>query len=287
MKHYPIGLYKENSLVVSGNTCFHYEQYGDDRIRLIECDVEKKSMTVKTRKEKSNNWNSMDENDFENQVSIDIDDENNRWEGDSCFGKPCGYGCMYNTENQLIYCGFLLDVMKVCYGVIFYGDIGTIQYMGNFYKGCKHGYGKLYDRDQNVVFEGNWVNNHPLLSTNITLSGKFNENEIHYGLEYLYLDDSCEWKLPYFMICYFSHLKKLQVNQRCIQNVSKFQIHNCDHLTEVIIGKVEERNEEEEIRENESNIFSICNCNILQLIYIGDYCFNHYTETLQLHSNIH
>ena len=89
------------------------------------------------------------------------------------------------------------------------------------------------------------------------------------------------------MICYFSHLKKLHVNQRCIQNVSKFQIHNCDRLTEVIIGKVEERNEEEEIRENESNIFSICNCNILQLIYIGDYCFNHYTETLQLHSNIH
>ena len=79
MKQYPIGLYEENSLVVSGNTCFHYEQYGDDRIRLIECDVEKKSMTVKTRKEKSNKCNSMDENDFENQTIIDKVDENNRW----------------------------------------------------------------------------------------------------------------------------------------------------------------------------------------------------------------
>ena len=129
MERYPICLYEENSLVVSGNTCFHYEQYGDDSIRLIECDVEKKSMTVKTRKEKSNIWNSMDENDFENQTIIDKVDENNRWEGDSCFGKPYGYGYMYNAGNQLIYRGFLIDVMKVCYGVTFYVDNGTIQYI--------------------------------------------------------------------------------------------------------------------------------------------------------------
>ena len=88
------------------------------------------------------------------------------------------------------------------------------------------------------------------------------------------------------MICHFDHLKKLYVNRQSIQNVSEFHIHDCDNLTEVVIGKVEERNEEEEIRENESNIFSICNCNNLHLLWIGDYCFNS-IESLQLYSIIH
>ena len=36
-----------------------------------------------------------------------------RWEGNSLNGLPFGYGCVYNSENQLIYEGFMFNGMKM------------------------------------------------------------------------------------------------------------------------------------------------------------------------------
>ena len=37
--------------------------------------------------------------------TIDMKENGCRWEGDSLQHKPFGYGCIYNSENQIIYKG--------------------------------------------------------------------------------------------------------------------------------------------------------------------------------------
>ena len=61
-----------------------------------------------------------------------------RWEGDSLNGKPYGYGCIYNSENQLVYKGFMYNGKKVCYGTEFFGDIGIVEYQGDYYEDKKN-----------------------------------------------------------------------------------------------------------------------------------------------------
>lgn len=177
--------------------------------------------------------------------------------------------------------------MKVCCSTTFYNDNGSIEYMGYFYKNKRHGYGKQYDQQGNLVYEGNWVNNHALTETSVELKGKLNENEFHYGLENLTLDDTCEWNHSYMIISHYSHLKRLHLNKQCTRKQLQFQITHCDCLTEVVIGKVEEDpGEEEEVREKEmitsSESFSICYCPQLNRIVIGDDCFDCFTGDIQV-----
>ena len=54
-----------------------------------------------------------------NQV-LDLSDDGERWEGDVLHNQPYGWGVLYDSENNMVYEGFRIGDVKVCYGRSFY-----------------------------------------------------------------------------------------------------------------------------------------------------------------------
>ena len=123
-KYYPFGYSGYQFLEVNNTRYINSELLPDNSIRVIECDIDEKWMKVKSRVVECSEWNEMNLNNLQRCDTVDLNENGDRWEGDSLNGIPFGYGCEYNSENQLIYKGFVFEGMKVCYGVEMYGDIG-------------------------------------------------------------------------------------------------------------------------------------------------------------------
>ena len=243
--YYPFG-YSGYQFLESNNT--HYiqsELLPDNSIRVIECDIDEKWMKVRERKDESEEWNEMNLNGLKNHDILDLNENGDRWEGDSLNGIPFGYGCVYNSENQLIYKGFVFEGMKVCYGVEMYGDIGIVEYEGEFYKGMRYGNGKLYDKKNELIYEGEWANNNPFELYSLKIENELKEEDIHSGLEELEIGENCCNKLRCFKLIGFAHLKKLIFHKNSLNNLDSLVISNNNELTIIEIEDGEGRSFDE------------------------------------------
>ena len=66
---------------------------------------------------------------------VDLDVEGSRWEGDVLKDKPCGWGVLFDKDNNKVYEGFRVGEMNVCYGRCFYADIESVEYAGEWCEG--------------------------------------------------------------------------------------------------------------------------------------------------------
>ena len=231
--YYPFG-YSGYQFLESNNTRYiHSELLPDNSIRVIECDIDEKWMKVKSRVKECSEWNEMNLNNLQRCDTVDLSEKGDRWEGDSLEGIPFGYGCEYDSENQLIYKGFVFEGMKVCYGIVFYGDIGIVEYEGEFYKGNRYGNGKLYDKKSELIYEGEWYMNNPLETRRVKIDRELKEEDIHFGLEELEIGDDCLDNIECFKLIGFDHLKKLIIHQNRIKTMNCFCIEDCNELVNI------------------------------------------------------
>ena len=77
-------------------------------------------------------------------------------------GKPCGWGVLYDKNNERVYEGFRIGESNVCYGRIYYSDIPRLEYEGEWCDGMRWGRGVQLDRNGVVVYDGEWLNDDPL-----------------------------------------------------------------------------------------------------------------------------
>ena len=143
-KYYRFGYSGCNYLCINRSVYTQSELLPNGIIREIQCDKDDKWMKVRERKKENEEWNEINLNGLKHHDIIDLNENGDRWEGDSLNGSPFGYGCIYNSENQLVYSGFISEGLKVCYGIELYGDVGLVEYEGDFYKGMRFGNGKLH-----------------------------------------------------------------------------------------------------------------------------------------------
>ena len=229
-KSYPFG-YSGYQFLERNNTHYiHSELLPDNSIRVIECDIEEKWMKVKSRDEECSEWIEMNLNNLKRGIVIDLNEKGDRWEGDSLEGIPFGYGCEYDSENQLIYKGFVFEGMRVCYGIVFYGDISIVEYEGGFYKGNRYGNGKLYDKKNELIYEGEWTYNKPFELYSLRIENKLKEEDIHSGLKELEIGENCCNELKCFKLIGFAHLKKLILHKNSLKNLNSFVISNNKEL---------------------------------------------------------
>ena len=233
--YYPFGYSGYQSLESNNTRYIHSELLPDNSIRVIECDIEEKWMKVRERKDESEEWNEMNLNGLKNHDILDLNENGDRWEGDSLNGIPFGYGCEYNSENQLIYKGFVFEGMKVCYGIEMYGDIGIVEYEGGFYKGKRYGNGKLYDKKNELIYEGEWANNNPFELYSLRIENELKEEDIHYDLEELEIGENCCNDLKCFKLIGFDHLKKLIFHKNSLKNLNSLVISNNNELKSIDI----------------------------------------------------
>lgn len=270
----PIGLNGEFLFTKSNDVISTYDYLENGDIREIQVNIEEKWMTVKYFTSSTSEWDSISLNELIQRDILDLDEMGNRWEGSSLNGNPFGYGCIYNTENQLSYKGFIYDGKKVCYGTCFYEDTGDIQYEGSFYQDFYHGLGTLYNKKRELIYDGEWYYNNPLelrqLTINTTIDIK-NMNMCVEEVRFCFVNregDQEYSKIKSFQLIGYSHLKRMTIKHDCgFENVREFIIENCNVLETVSIGYHCFHSS------SEQGLFAIRDCERLKTVAIDDLSF--------------
>ena len=281
-KYYRFGYSGCNYLCINRSVYTQSELLPNGIIREIQCDKDDKWMKVRERKKENEEWNEIDLDGLKHHDIIDLNENGDRWEGDSLNGSPFGYGCIYNSENQLIYSGFIYEGLKVCYGIEVYGDVSLVEYVGGYYNGMRYGNGKLYDKKNELIYEGEWYMNNPLETSSVKIDRELKEEDIHFGLEELEIGDDCLDNIECFKLIGYDRLKKLILHKNRIMRMNCFCIEDCNELVNIELfdnyGK-DDYNEDEIVDNNvddnsESHrVFKIINCKSIKELNVSNNWF--------------
>ena len=170
----------------------------------------------------------------------DLNDEGERWEGDILYDSPCGWGVLYDKDNNIAYEGFCFSDEYSCYGRRYYSDIQRVEYEGGWCEGKRWGIGIQYDRNGVTVFEGEWIHDEHLMNTlmvtpETTLDYYY---LIHNRLEILEVaDGSCsENDIPALNLHYLVNLKQLKIGSLCFSNAEDVIIVDMPKLQSITIN---------------------------------------------------
>ena len=212
--------------------------------------------------------NDEDVKGIEHNVVLDMKEKGERWEGDVLNDQPYGWGVLFDSENRMVYEGFRIGDVNVCYGRSYYLDNQKVEYEGEWCEGNRMGAGVLYDRDEVVIHEGEWVNNRPLL-TRVELTDK--NPVLHNRIEELVVkNNSCngkEWKS--LDLSLLSKLRKLTVGDECFNEVETVKLNGLKELESVVVGRESFGLENETVTS-----FEMKDCEKLKELIIGERSFN-------------
>ena len=199
---------------------------------------------------------------------LDMKEKGERWEGDVLNDQPYGWGVLYDSENRKMYEGFRIDKVNVCYGRSYYPDNQKVEYEGEWCEGKRMGDGVLYNRDEVVIHNGEWVNNRPL-SMRVELTDK--NPVLHNRIEELIVkNNSCngkEWKS--LDLSLLSKLRKLTVGDECFNEVETVKLNGLKELESVVVGR-----ESFEFQGNRKTSFELKDCEKVKELIIGEESFN-------------
>ena len=273
---YSIGFDEEKLCVEGDEMVYELNNENGDRI-LLQCNVDKREMEI--QQEFGNS--TAGEIVLEKDTVIDLDNNGERWEGDSLNGRPFGYGKLYGNNNELKYNGYMFEGKKVCYGDT-YSYTGEVEYSGYFLNDKKHGKGKFYDMLGSLIFEG--IYHFGECSSKLVIPSNCNDNrQFTDSVEELVIEANCYRDLRSLHFTNNHILKRLNIGNKCFSKVNEFEIRYCSELESVLIGEESFMNNEDD---EESGRLIINDCERLELLEIGDKSFHGYTELFDLKSII-
>ena len=220
--------------------------------------------------------NGEDVKGIEHKQVLDLSDDGERWEGDVLNNQPYGWGVLYDSENRRVYEGFRVGEVNVCYGRSYYPENQKVEYEGEICEGKRWGRGIQSDRNGNIVFEGEWMNNEQL-SKRVVLS---EENQLlHNHIEELIVsNNSCngrEWNA--LDLSLMSHLRLLEVGDECFENVKEMKLIGLNQLERVVIGMNSFTKCKNDCGYDPDRHFYLKNCERLRELKIGRYSFSDYS----------
>ena len=213
---------------------------------------------------------------IEHAQVLDLSDDGERWEGDVLNNQPYGWGVLYDSENRMVYEGFRIGEVNVCYGTRYYSDIGVIEYEGEWFEGKRWGKGVQFDRYGKTVFDGEWMNDEQL-NKRVVLSE--DNLLLHNHIEDLIMShNSCnglEWTT--LDLGFMSNLRLLQVGDECFAYVKEVKMIGLNQLESVVIGKncfIVHKNDP---GSDTSGHFYLKNCERLRELKIARWSFSDYS----------
>ena len=174
---------------------------------------------------------------IEHAKVLDLSDDGERWEGDVLDNQPYGWGVLYDSENRMVYEGFRIGEVNMCYGTQYYSDIQKVEYEGEICEGKRWGRGIQYDRNGKTVFDGEWMNDDNMIEKRVVLN---EENQfLHSHIEELIVENnSCngpEWTA--LDLSFISHLRLFEVGDECFEYVDEVKLIGLSKLERVVIGR--------------------------------------------------
>ena len=215
---------------------------------------------------------------IEHAKVLDLSDDGERWEGDVLDNQPYGWGVLYDSENRMVYEGFRIGEVNMCYGTQYYSDIQKVEYEGEICEGKRWGRGIQYDRNGKTVFDGEWMNDDNMIEKRVVLN---EENQfLHSHIEELIVENnSCngpEWTA--LDLSFISHLRLFEVGDECFEYVDEVKLIGLSKLERVVIGE-NCFTKEKKIgwRSDPNRHFYLKNCERVRELKIGRYSFSDYS----------
>lgn len=155
------------------------------------------------------------------------------WEGDVYDTRPYGWGCLYNKNKKLLYEGFRIDSINLCYGTSYYPDTLRIRYQGSYYFGLQWGEGSYYDKEGNLVYQGVWLNNEKNLVSLIK-----SVYDLHSMIEELYVSKGSANSADIMALdlSFYMRLKRIVVGTDCFNAAASFVVKYAPLLLDVRIA---------------------------------------------------
>ena len=215
---------------------------------------------------------------MEHNRVLDLNDEGERWEGDVLNDEPFGWGALYDSENRMAYEGFRIGDVNVCYGIQYYSDIQKVEYEGGWFEGKRWGRGIQYDRNGKTVFDGEWMDNEPVIKRVVLTE----ENQLlHNHIEELVVsNNSCngpEWSVLDWS--FMPNLRLLEVGDDCFEKVNEVKWIALNRLERVVIGKscFTKQKNKRLLKSDPNRHFCLKNCEKLGELKIDCYSFSDYS----------
>lgn len=182
-------------------------------------------------------WTSDEQqNEIQPNQILNLSDEGDRWEGDVIQEKPCGWGVLYDADNNKVYEGFRMGDVNSCYGRCFYSDIGKKEYEGQICDGKRWGRGTQYDRNEKTVFDGEWMDDDRLQPAVVFSTAS---QLLHNHIEELTFSANCcnEPDLKEVSFRCFTHVRSLTIHDNSFKHPKRvvFQHMNC--LESITVGR--------------------------------------------------
>ena len=239
----------------------------DSRGRIAWVDVNKELLEVE----------GVDLSEMKRNEIVDLSVEGDRWEGDVLNGNPCGWGVLYDKNNERVYEGFRIDGKSVCYGRTYYSDISRVEYEGEWCDGMRWGRGVQYDRNGVVVYDSEWLNDDRLEKRVEVTSATV---LLHNCVEELCVIDGCcnDEGLKELDLHLFVNLRELKVGNECFEYVKKVNICGLRELERMIVGSKSFTKEKDKWFNEKDGRFYLKNCPKLKELRItGVRSFKDYT----------
>ena len=261
-----------------GNIIFSQFVTERDLHVILQCNNQDKSMLA-FEKENGEKYFSLTKFDYLKENRVLIGENGSRWEGNSNNNNnPCGFGKLYDDVGALVYEGFMYDSKKVCYGIEYFSDVYCVDYCGYFLNGKRHGFGKTFDRNKNLLYEGEWIDgNNGIQSIVQIVDGSKNLDLINNRIEELVIGKHCYNSLKKLCFENFNVLRKLTIDKHSFKNTSMFKMIDCGNVEEVIFGEcsftIKNLDDGDEIKNKPNSIITFSDCEKLTNIVFDDYAF--------------
>ena len=213
----------------------------------------------------------------EHKRVLDLSDDGERWEGDVLNNQPYGWGVLYDSENRMVYEGFRIGDVNVCYGRSYFPDLQKVEYDGGICEGKRWGRGIQYDRNGKTVFDGEWIDDsHEQLSKRVVLN---EENQLlHNHIEELIVENNCcngpEWST--LDLSFMFNLRLLEVGDECFENVNEVKLIGLSKLKRVVIG-MNSFTKKYSCGNDPTHHFYLKDCERVRELIIGYWSFSDYS----------
>ena len=253
--------------------CPYYEGIVEKSASVVVELSEERTIEVDTDSHELLRVNGEEVSGIEHAKVLDLSDEGERWEGDVLNDEPYGWGVLYDSENRRMYEGFRIGDVNVCYGTRYYSDIQKVAYEGEICEGKRWGRGVQYDRNGNIVFDGEWMNDDHKMEKRVVLNEEnpFLHNHIE---ELIVSNNSCngpEWSI--LDLSSMSVLRLFEVGDECFQNVEEVKLIGLNQLEKVVIGRECFKGD----WDKSNGHFYLKNCKSLKELKIGCRSFSGYS----------
>ena len=160
---------------------------------------------------------------------IDLSNNGMRFEGSSRNNSPFGYIRLINNLNEVVYQGVMINNKKECFGIDFYPGVSIVEYCGCYWNNERHGFGMLYDRKGNLMYEGDFIRGRIDYETNVMLKNIDNDRIVHSLIHELVIEEGCgnDYEGD-VLLCGFDNLERVVVKKNSFRNVNSIKISdNC------------------------------------------------------------